>query len=172
MGKMANVILITGGSRSGKSRMALTLAQGLEPKIFVATAEPLDAEMEERILLHRQERGEAWVTIEEPVHLERVFAEYPEGVLVVDCLTLWLSNMLEQALPPGQILEKAAAWIKTARQRHNTTILVTNELGMGLVPATALGRIFRDLCGILNQQVAGSADRVLFVVSGLPIYLK
>jgi adenosylcobinamide kinase/adenosylcobinamide-phosphate guanylyltransferase len=169
---MESLILITGGTRSGKSRMALELSQNLEPKIFVATAEPRDGEMKERILQHRRERGAAWRTIEEPYLLKEVFVRNPEGVLVVDCLTLWLSNALERTTDSTEIASMTEGWLGAAKSRKSTTILVTNEVGMGIVPSTPLGRSFRDLCGELNQQVAAAADRVIFMISGLPLYLK
>lgn len=169
---MADIVLITGGARSGKSRMALTLAADEKVKIFVATAEARDEEMKQRILLHRQERGKEWITLEEPIDLEGVLRRNPGGSLIIDCLTLWLSNVLEREFSATRIAELARQWIEAARDRNSTTIIVTNEVGMGVVPSTEMGRLFRDLCGSLNQQVVASATRVIFMVSGLPLYLK
>ena len=169
---MNSLILITGGSRSGKSRMALDLARELEPKIFVATAEPRDEEMKERILRHRLERGNGWLTIEEPYLLKEVLVQNQTGVMVVDCLTLWLSNALERTSAQAEIASASEDWLRAARSRNSTTILVTNEVGMGIVPSTSSGRTFRDLCGALNQRMASAADKVIFMVSGLPLYLK
>jgi adenosylcobinamide kinase/adenosylcobinamide-phosphate guanylyltransferase len=152
--------------------MALDLADGLEPKIFVATAEPRDDEMKERIQQHRRERGEDWITIEEPYRLGQVFAQNPQGGMVVDCLTLWLSNTLEKTANPAEIAALSQEWLEAVRSRKSTTILVTNEVGLGIVPPTPSGRAFRDLCGTLNQRVAAVADQVIFMISGLPLYLK
>jgi adenosyl cobinamide kinase/adenosyl cobinamide phosphate guanylyltransferase len=170
--KMADITLVTGGAKSGKSRMALSLAADAKSRIFVATAEARDEEMEERIAWHRQERGEGWITVEEPLDLELVLRNYPAGILVLDCLTLWLANALERGISPKDIDERSTLWIEAAKRRSSTTIIVTNEAGMGVVPITELGRLFRDLCGSLNQRVASEANRVIFMVSGLPLYLK
>lgn len=169
---MAEIILITGGTKSGKSRMALSLAVDARSRIFVATAEARDEEMQARIARHRQERGEDWITIEETFDLESVLRNHPEGTLVLDCLTLWLSNAIERRLSPKDIEERSALWIEAAKGRNSTTIIVTNEVGLGIVPVTELGRMFRDLSGSLNQRVASVANHVIFMVSGLPLYLK
>ena len=150
--------------------MALSLSQGRG--IFLATAEARDEEMKERIQRHRNERDACWITIEEPVHLDQVLDQYPKETIVIDCLTLWLSNLLEQSLDPPEIAAKAEVLLKAAKKRTGCTIIVTNELGQGIVPVDASVRKFRDLCGTLNQQFSAAADCVIFMVSGLPLYLK
>jgi adenosyl cobinamide kinase/adenosyl cobinamide phosphate guanylyltransferase len=171
---MANpeIILLTGGARSGKSTMALKIAADHHPKIFLATAEALDREMQDRISAHRKERAEDWITIEEPVFIEKVLEEHPEGCLVLDCITLWLSNLLIRNYSEDEIQNAVMNLTKTIRYRYNTTIIVTNEVGMGIVPEYPSGRQFRDLAGAANQTIASIADRVIFMVSGLPIYVK
>jgi len=168
----AVLVLVLGGARSGKSRFAegLVAASGLEP-VYIATAEAGDAEMTERIAHHRARRGGQWRTVEVPLALEAALeAEAGEGrAVLVDCLTLWLSNLLHA----GADLESRAASIcGTARRVPGLRLLVSNEVGLGLVPETPLGRKFRDAQGRLNQAVAAAADRVVFVAAGLPLNLK
>ena len=165
-------ILILGGARSGKSRYALALAEAslLQP-VYIATGWAGDEEMAERIAHHRHERPSHWITIEEPLDLCAVL--HREGtsqrLLVIDCLTLWLSNLLGAARP---IKGEIDALIKSLAQCQSPLILVSNEVGLGLVPETPLGRQFRDWQGWLNQAVAAHAERVIFVAAGLPLILK
>ena len=166
------IVLITGGARSGKSQMALQLASVHSPKIFLATAEALDAEMDERIRKHRAERSNDWITVEEPVFLAKALEGYSSGTIVVDCITLWLSNLLMRSHDQQQIEAEVARVCEALQERASTTIVVTNEVGMGIVPEHASGRLFRDLAGTANQRIAHIADRVIFMVSGLPLYLK
>jgi adenosylcobinamide kinase / adenosylcobinamide-phosphate guanylyltransferase len=163
------VILIGGGARSGKSRYALEKAWAIEgSRAFVATAEASDEEMAARIRHHREERGEDFATIEEPIELGRVIAEASFDVLVIDCLTLWLSNLIFANRDcEMEKLERAA------RTATGTVIFVTNEVGSGIVPTDhALSRDFRDRAGILNQRIAAIAQEVYFMVFGLPMRLK
>src|SRR5262245_57847272 len=171
---MANteIILLTGGARSGKSTMALKLAAEHRTKIFLATAGALDEAMQDRISAHRKERGEDWITIEEPVFIEQVLEEHPEGCLVLDCITLWLSNLMIRNYSEVEIQNAVSRLIEAVHYRRNITIIVTNEVGMGVVPEYPAGRLFRDLAGAANQTIASIADRVIFMVSGLPIYVK
>jgi adenosyl cobinamide kinase/adenosyl cobinamide phosphate guanylyltransferase len=140
--------------------------------MFVATAEARDPEMKHRIDLHRKERGTEWQTIEECIDLEPVLRNHPDGVLILDCLTLWLSNAMERGWEENQIRDQAELWIRAALGRNSTTIIVTNEVGMGIVPEKGLSRRYRDLLGLLNQKVATAADRVILMVSGIPMNLK
>ncbi len=167
---MARVSLILGGARSGKSARALALA-GEPPHVFIATAEALDGEMRERIALHQAGRGENWGLVEEPLELaEAVRAHAAEGTtLVVDCLTLWLSNLMHQERDVEAETETLVAALAAAPGR---VVLVSNEVGMGLVPVNTLGRDFRDAQGRLNQRIADVADHVEFVAAGLPLVLK
>jgi len=166
---MARVSLILGGARSGKSARALALAA--PPHVFIATAEALDGEMRERIVRHQAERGADWRLVEEPLELaEAVRANAAAGVtLVVDCLTLWLSNLMHRE---GDVAAATGDLIAALAAAPGRVVLVSNEVGMGLAPMTALGREFRDAQGRLNQQIAAVADHVEFVAAGLPLVLK
>ncbi|MGB0084147.1 MAG: bifunctional adenosylcobinamide kinase/adenosylcobinamide-phosphate guanylyltransferase [Rhodomicrobiaceae bacterium] len=167
----ARSILILGGARSGKTRRALALAEAFARRFYVATAEALDEEMSSRIAQHRHERGEVWTTIEAPLDLTQAIRGIGDAgaVCLVDCLTLWLSNLM------GAGRDVAAATqdlCKALREATPKLILVSNEVGLGLVPETPLGRAFRDHQGRLNQAVAAIADEVEFVAAGLPVRLK
>ena len=165
---MARVSLILGGARSGKSARALALAD--PPHVFIATAQALDGEMAERIARHKAERGANWALVEEPLELaEAIRANGTEGTMVVDCLTLWLSNLIHRERDIGAATDALVAALGDAPGR---VVLVSNEVGMGLAPMTALGRDFRDAQGRLNQRIAGVADHVEFVAAGLPLVLK
>lgn len=163
--------VVLGGARSGKSSFAEHLARrsGL-PRLYIATATAGDEEMQQRITRHRAERGPEWRTIEEPLALLDVLSrETSDGVTLVDCLTLWLSNMMEAQSDVALESRRLADWL---RGREHRIILVSNEVGMGLVPDTPLGRKFRDAQGRLNQVVAAAVNNVAFVAAGLPIWLK
>lgn len=169
---MANSYFILGGARSGKSRRALELAEGLAAnRAFVATAEAWDNEMAERITRHKTERGAGWSTIEAPLDLVKAFetAEQHGQVCLVDCLTLWLSNLMHH---DSDVERESARLCEVISAMSIPIILVSNEVGLGLVPETPLGRAFRDAQGRLNQAVARICDRVEFVAAGLPILLK
>lgn len=172
---MAEVILIVGGARSGKSAEALRMAEGYPGRVFIATAEAFDEEMRERIARHRAERGDDWRTLEAPVDLAGAIRSVTDvrTTVVVDCLTVWLGNLMhhddsttEDSLPCIALLE-ALRLSSVAR-----VILVTNEVGMGIVPEHALARRFRDVAGRLNQRVASIADRVILVVCGQALAIK
>ncbi|MCI0605570.1 bifunctional adenosylcobinamide kinase/adenosylcobinamide-phosphate guanylyltransferase [bacterium] len=167
----AEIVLITGGARSGKSAQALRLASA-RPGIFLATAEALDQEMKERIRQHRLERSAEWKTIEEPVLPARILTENHTDTVVVDCITLWLSNLLMRSYDQEQIEREVSVLCEALQAREATTILVTNEVGMGIVPEHASGRLFRDVAGKTNQRIAAMAHCVIFMVSGLPLYIK
>jgi len=166
------VTLVVGGARSGKSRYAERLVEeAAGGGTYCATAEARDAEMALRIATHRARRGRFWQTVEEPLALTPVIAREarPERPLLIDCLTLWLSNLLLAGRP---IDEETGVLCAALRLTEGPVVLVANEVGMGLVPETALGRQFRDAAGRLNQEVACLADRVVFVAAGLPLVLK
>jgi adenosylcobinamide kinase/adenosylcobinamide-phosphate guanylyltransferase len=168
---MAEIVLVTGGARSGKSDVAEDrAARHPGPRIYIATARSLDAEMAERIARHRQKRGELWRTEEVPLDLVAALRTTDgEGVRLVDCLTLWLSNLLHAGADPST---EANALIDCLRAQASPVVLVTNEVGQGIVPDNPLARRFRDAAGLLNQRVAQIADEVVLVVSGLPLVLK
>jgi adenosylcobinamide kinase/adenosylcobinamide-phosphate guanylyltransferase len=165
-------ILVLGGARSGKSRYARDLAEtsGLE-RWFVATAQAADDEMHERIDRHRSERDPAWRTQEVPLALAEAVARHtaPERVVLVDCLTLWLTNVILSEHDPEAACETL---IEAIARAAGPLILVSNEVGQGIVPATALGRGFRDAHGRLNQQVAAACDAVVLVAAGCPTLIK
>jgi adenosyl cobinamide kinase/adenosyl cobinamide phosphate guanylyltransferase len=162
--------LVLGGARSGKSRHAETLLMRLAPpRVYVATAEPLDDEMRARIAEHRTRRGQDWETIEASRDLPTALARAGTSSVLVDCLTLWLSNLMLD----GADIPEAAANLETALDaRTAPTVLVSNEVGLGIVPENALARRFRDAAGLLNQRLAARADHVLFMISGLPLNVK
>ena len=164
--------LVLGGARSGKSRHALGLAAAwrLEP-VLIATAEAGDAEMADRIARHKFEREEGWRVIEEPLRLREALSDWVriDRVVVVDCLTLWLCNLMEA----GVDLRDASRDLASAAVRlSGPAIFVSNEVGFGIVPATELGRNFRDAQGWLNQAMAQACDEVTLMVAGLPLSLK
>jgi adenosylcobinamide kinase / adenosylcobinamide-phosphate guanylyltransferase len=170
MSGVAKITLVLGGARSGKSRHAEELiAASPPPRIYVATAEAGDAEMAERIARHRARRGSDWRTVEAPRNLEHVLTECRAEPVLVDCLTLWLSNLM---LANAAIEEEMTRVEKALLLATAPKVVVSNEVGSGIVPEHPLGRRFRDAQGIFNQRIAALADRVVLVVAGLPVALK
>ena len=165
------VILITGGARSGKSRHAEARTRAFPGRpVYLATAEALDEEMTERIAKHRARRGSEWIEREEPLDLAQALIETDRGgARLVDCLTLWLSNLLHSERDWSQAVAELA---DTLTRQQSPVVLVTNEVGLGIVPDNALARAYRDAAGIMNQTIAGVADEVEFIVAGLPMKLK
>jgi adenosylcobinamide kinase / adenosylcobinamide-phosphate guanylyltransferase len=164
--------LVLGGARSGKSAFAERLMQdcGRRP-VYLATATPGDDEMQSRIAHHRTRRGDGWRTVEEPLELTQTLARESaaDSAVLVDCLTLWLSNIMHAGREIETETQKLAEWLRHAQ---NPVVLVSNEIGLGLVPETRLGRSFRDAQGRLNQAVAAAVANVVFVAAGLPLRLK
>lgn len=186
---MGRLVLILGGARSGKSARAQELASSLGPRVtYVATAEPGDEEMRQRIQAHRAARPDGWRTIEEPLDLRRAVrdAASDSDVVVVDCLTLWVSNRLCRLPVEGSkgewvpAADRLASELEgeisdvaqVARSGDATLLLVSNEVGLGLVPPTPLGRLYRDLLGSVNRRLAREADQVLLMVAGLAVDIK
>ncbi len=165
------IILITGGARSGKSVRAETRAKAFAGKpVHIATAEALDAEMRERIAGHRARRGNEWIEHETPLELVPALkATDGGGARLVDCLTLWLSNLMHAQRDWLRETERLA---ESLRAQKSPVVLVTNEVGLGIVPDNALARQFRDAAGTMNQTIARAADEVEFVVAGLPVRVK
>jgi len=163
-----SLVVLLGGARSGKSRLALELAASSGADVvFVATAEALDHEMAERIAAHRAERPSGWATVEEPLDLEHAVASLDGGATcVVDCLSLWVSNLLLRGDEPAAVVRSAEETAVAAAGRAGLTIAVTNEVGLGIVPATPLGRAYRDLLGTVNRIWVDVAERAVFVVAG------
>ena len=163
-----SLVLLLGGARSGKSRLALELARASDADVaFVATAEALDDEMAERIAAHRTERPNGWTTLEEPLELERALDQVASGTTcIVDCLSLWVSNQLLRGDSSAEIEAAASATAARAAARAGLTIAVTNEVGLGVVPTTPLGRGYRDLLGVVNRTWADASHQAAFVVAG------
>lgn len=162
--------LVLGGARSGKSRFAEgLLARHAPPWLYVATAEAGDAEMVTRIAAHKARRGTDWMTREAPRDLAGALAEPGDRPVLVDCLTLWLSNLM---LADAAVEAEIARLEQALEQARAPVVLVANEVGFGIVPDNALARRFRDLQGQLNQRLAARADRVVLVVAGLPLFVK
>lgn len=170
--------LLLGGAAAGKSRLAVRLAARLAterggPVVVIATAEARDAEMADRIRRHRAARPSGWVTIEEPFDLEMALTDAPEdAVTLVDCLTLWVSNLMERGLPDEEILARAARTAALAASRSGGTIAVSNDVGSGVVPVHALARRYRDLLGRVNTVWAEAADQAALVVAGRILLLS
>ena len=178
---MAPVILITGGSRSGKSAFGQQMAEQIDaPKLFVATCPHTDPEMDERISRHRRERqGRGWQSVEEPLFLvERFDSCIPGTTVLIDCLTLWINNLLYTAekhqdeINEDVVAQQSEKLAQAAIAHQGTVIMVTNEVGLGVVPDNRMARLYRDLVGRCNQVVAAKADQVFLVSCGVPLQIK
>ncbi len=180
---MSNLILILGGARGGKSTFAENLARQSDPQsvLYVATAEPMDDEMRDRIAVHRADRPVGWMTLEAPRQLSQRIPAALTGrsVVLIDCMTILVSNMLldqgdgvAARVVEAAVMVEIDALLALVRQTDATWILVSNEVGLGLVPPYPLGRLYRDVLGRVNQRLAADADRVVFVAAGLPLELK
>jgi adenosylcobinamide kinase / adenosylcobinamide-phosphate guanylyltransferase len=169
---LPRLLLVLGGARSGKSHFAERAIEAASGGgLYVATAEIADAEMAARVAEHRERRGPAWATLEEPLEIAALIAAEAREhrPILVDCLTLWLSNLMHADRDVEAETERLLAALAAAR---GSVVLVANEVGLGIVPETALGRAFRDHAGRLNQRVAAAAERVVFLAAGLPMLLK
>jgi len=171
---MKKVILVTGGARSGKSRYALEYVSARKRKAFIATATACDEEMSDRIAKHREERAKDFLTIEEPLDLAKALRLLPHDtdVVVVDCLTVWMGNLMHRDGVGGRPQVEIEDLLEVLRNPSCDVILVTNEVGMGIVPDNEMGRCFRDLAGSVNARVAQIADTVVLLVSGVPLTIK
>jgi adenosylcobinamide kinase/adenosylcobinamide-phosphate guanylyltransferase len=171
----SRMTFITGGCRSGKSRYALDYAdRHFSKKIYLATCEALDEEMAQRIERHKKLRGPEWRTIEEPIQIVdqiRLHGDRVE-VILLDCLTLWLSNLLIKWNDDLRIIKETERLIDTIEQSQTSFLIVSNEAGMGIVPVDPLSRRFRDLSGMANQKMAEAAHTAILMVSGIPVFLK
>lgn len=167
-----NTILILGGANSGKSRFAEKLAEESGfARAFIATGQALDSEMADRIARHRDRRGTDWVTVEAPLQLARALREEarPGRILLVDCLTLWISNLM---MADADCERESQMLVETIGNMESDILIVSNEVGLGIVPDNATAREFRDRAGRLNQLVAACASQVYFIAAGIPIRLK
>lgn len=171
---MNKITLILGGARSGKSSYALGLAKKYKKVAFIATCLGLDKEMQERIRLHKESRPKHWKTFEEPKDLVKLLGDLSNNFdcILVDCLTLLVSNLILAGDKQEQVAEKIKKLLLVLNKKKARIILVSNEVGSGLVPANKLGRDFRDVAGRVNQIVAKNADEVFFVVAGIPLKIK
>lgn len=185
---MAKKILITGGIKSGKSNFALQLAKELErtvaqlpsllittpdpgEKIFIATARPIDKEMEEKIEKHKKERGDGFQTIEEPIRLGETLNEINSSSVIIDCLTLWLSNLFFEVSEMEKVRE-IESFISTLKEFTGNAIIVTNEVGWGIIPGDEISRGYQAELGSLNQKVAETCDEVYAMISGIALKIK
>ncbi|PIE73606.1 MAG: bifunctional adenosylcobinamide kinase/adenosylcobinamide-phosphate guanylyltransferase [Deltaproteobacteria bacterium] len=179
---MATFMLVTGGTRSGKSSFALDFCETVSTKkLFVATCPAVDDEMTARIRLHQlQRRNKGWTTRETPLALAEIFRQEARfyDVILIDCLTLWVSNLLYESqrtsdpLSSESLVQMTEEWLQKARRFPLHLVCVTNEVGLGIVPENALARQYRDLVGLVNQTVARAADDVVLVSCGIPLFLK
>lgn len=173
---MKEIIFVLGGCRSGKSRHALELSNSIrgENRIFIATCVPLDEEMKQRVERHQKERGQSWTTIEVPIGLPEVIIEnhLKADVIIVDCLTLWISNIILETDDQEITSRHIHNLIQSIETAQCTIILVANEVGTGIVPDNALARRFRDVAGHVNQNVAACSDKVIWMAAGIPVKIK
>ena len=170
-----HIHLVLGGSRSGKSRYAEELAKNQNrPVLYIATCrtQGMDQEMKDRVNRHQLDRPENWLTLENRFDLAEIVKEYSDHCLLLDCLTLWMGNAMETMNDEKEISNHLDRACSEVRKQGSSLLVVSNELGMGLVPETPIGREFRDLCGRANQQIAAAADNVTFMVAGIPLQIK
>lgn len=168
---ISDLYLVLGGARSGKSRHAEALVEAMPPPWrYIATAEPLDEEMRVRIEAHKARRGAEWQTVEAPLELASALDGCPDGApVLIDCLTLWLSNLMLNGCPVDAAVE---SFLEAQERRRGPTVLVSNEVGLGIVPDNRLARDFRDAAGALHREVAARAQHVHFMVAGIPMIVK
>ncbi|MGD9731976.1 MAG: bifunctional adenosylcobinamide kinase/adenosylcobinamide-phosphate guanylyltransferase [Desulfamplus sp.] len=172
----SKITFVIGGCRSGKSSHALYLANEIKGsrKIFIATSVPTDKEMDARVVKHQKERGNDWITAEVPVEIPSKIIELSESsdVILVDCLTLWISNLMFNNFDDDTIVKITQELQDTLKIINVPVFLVANEVGMGVVPENALARRFRDMAGMVNQKIAQTADKVIYTVAGIPMIVK
>ncbi len=171
---MKEIVLVIGGCRSGKSRFAVDYARGYKSKFFVATCEALDEEMKKRVKKHQEDRGPGWTTVEAPLELPDAIARCgaEADVILVDCLTLWISNMILKGKTEEDVMSRTDELLKSIQEIDSAVILVSNEVGTGIVPENPMARMFRDVAGMVNQKVAACADKVVWMVAGIPVEVK
>lgn len=171
---MGKITFIVGGTRSGKSAFALKTAAGAKKVAFIATCEPKDSEMKRRVSLHINSRPRNWKTFEAPhdadIVLKKVGADF--DCIIIDCLTLMVSNMMIGGFKEAAIKNKISGLLEVLKKIKSASIIVSNEVGLGIVPENKLARDFRDIAGRINQVVAGESDSVFFTVSGIPWRIK
>lgn len=168
------VILFLGGARSGKSALAEKVISANKSVVYIATAQAIDEEMQERIRKHKRNRPNNWVTFEVVSRLQDMLRQALEktDTVIIDCLTIYVARRMEETVNDDEIIDEIVDVVKEARRSGRTVIIVSNEVGMGLVPDYPSGRRYRDLLGIVNQKVAEYADKVLLTVAGIPVDIK
>jgi len=173
---VSNHCFVIGGCRSGKSRYAQEFAESIaaDRRIFIATCVPQDEEMQDRIARHQRQRDDSWMTVEAPIQLPQAVAEHSReaSVVLVDCLTLWITNLLMQPADDASIADHVERLVEAVRHAGCPVILVSNEVGTGIVPENKLARQFRDLVGLANQRLAAYADTVVWMAAGIPVRIK
>ena len=173
---MNKIIFVIGGCRSGKSMYALQIAEKVpgERKIYLATCVPQDDEMKRRVAKHQKERGRSWTTVEEPIHLPAVISERcrEADIILLDCLTLWVSNLLMETHDEEKLEETISQLTDTLAKAKCPIVVVSNEIGAGIVPENRLARQYRDIIGLANQAVAKAASKVIWMVAGIPVTVK
>ena len=173
---MNKIIFVIGGCRSGKSTYAMQTAEKMpaEQKIFIATCVPQDDEMKRRVARHQKERSQNWVTVEAPLDLSEAIRQNSRkaDVILVDCLTLWVSNLLMETGDENKIEETISQFINAIENASCPIVLVSNEVGTGIVPENRLARQYRDIIGLANQAVAKTAGKVIWMVAGIPVTVK
>lgn len=164
------IIFITGGARSGKSEYAVSKAKKTKNKVaFIATCTSDDEEMLKRIELHKKARPKEWETIEEGIDLTNAIRRSKKPIIIIDCLTLWIANLMSSKM---DVMEKSKELLYTLNKLKKIIIIVSNEVGLGIVPENKLAREFRDIAGFVNQRIANTADEVYLLVSGIPVKIK
>jgi adenosylcobinamide kinase/adenosylcobinamide-phosphate guanylyltransferase len=170
------ILFIIGGCRSGKSTYAMQTAEKMpaEQKIFIATCVPQDDEMKQRVARHQKERSQNWVTVEAPLDLPKAIRQNSRRgtVILVDCLTLWVSNLLMETGDENNIEDTTSQLIEALEKAAGSIVLVSNEVGTGIVPENKLARQYRDIIGLVNQAVAKTAGKVIWMVAGIPVTVK
>ena len=176
MSKVREIIFVLGGCRSGKSAHAQQIAENMpgNRKIYIATCVPQDDEMKQRVARHQRARGNHWLTVEAPLHLSQAITEsIPKAdVILVDCLTLWVSNLFMETNDEKQLEQTFSELTDTLENTAGPVVLVSNEVGTGIVPENRLARQYRDMIGLVNQAVANTATRVIWTVAGIPVTIK
>ncbi|MFC1524104.1 bifunctional adenosylcobinamide kinase/adenosylcobinamide-phosphate guanylyltransferase [Thermodesulfobacteriota bacterium] len=169
-------VLVLGGCRSGKSKYSEQWArEGFDRKVLIATLDiGTDEEMRRRVQLHRQSRGAGWVTVEQPVDVAGAVMAHQQDtdVILIDCLTLWITNLMLQNMSDEEIEHEVEQLVTVVGSSQSSVVLVANEVGLGIVPESAMGRRFRDLAGWTNQQFGAMCDQVVFMAAGIPQFLK
>lgn len=168
--------LVLGGCKSGKSSYALSLAESLAAgnRVYLATCVPLDDEMKDRVARHKEDRDDSWVTVEEAIEIPLMIKRSGEkaGVILLDCITLWLTNLFLTDMGLTAVHKKVDALVDAIRNCPCPVVVVSNEIGWGVVPENGMARKFRDLAGLVNQQLAASMDKVVMTVAGIPMTVK